>query len=78
MPFNEFVHTINMVFPYMHREQIALWNRMRNQMQNINPYHSQQFVQDLNEQRQGGVFLRSCDIIKKRMEEGKMKKEEFF
>jgi len=40
MPFNEFVHTINMVFPYMHREQIALWNRMRNQMQNINPYHS--------------------------------------
>jgi hypothetical protein len=47
-------------------------------MQNINPYHSQQFVQDLNEQRQGGVFLRSCDIIKKRMEEGKMKKEEFF
>ncbi len=33
---------------------------------------------DLGEQRQGGVFLRSCDIIKKRLQDGIMKKEEFF
>lgn len=38
MDFNELVHLINMVFPYIHREQILLWNRARHQMQNANPF----------------------------------------
>jgi hypothetical protein len=32
MSFSEFVHLINMVFPYIHREQILLWNKAKFQL----------------------------------------------
>jgi len=63
MPFNEFLNSLNMVFPFMHREQIALWNKLRYQMQNSNPFFKTGFIEDLNEQKETGVFLRACGII---------------
>lgn len=32
MGFDELMYTVNMVFPYIHREQIGLWNRTRYQL----------------------------------------------
>ena len=64
MDFPEFVHTINMVFPYMHREQIALWNTARYQMQNTNPWFNSEFRAEMTESREQGVFHRTCEVVK--------------
>jgi hypothetical protein len=78
MEFKEFVHMINMVFPYIHREQILMWTRARYVLRNTNPFFSQSFVEDLGEAKESSVFFKVCDIIKKRIIIGKMKREEFF
>ena len=78
MDFNEFVHLINMVFPYIHREQILMWNRAKFQMQNANPFFSQGFAEELIETRETSVFHRVCEKVKERLSNGQMKKDEFF
>ncbi len=78
MGFGEFLHTLNMVFPYMHREQIALWNKLRHKMQNQNPYFKTGFIDELKESKEKGVYLKATEIVQKRFESGQMKKEDFF
>jgi hypothetical protein len=46
---DELIYTINMVFPYIHREQILIWNRIRYQLQNTNPFHNAKFMESLAE-----------------------------
>lgn len=58
MNFTELLKTINMVFPYIHMEQMALWNRARNQLQNTNPWFSREFVEEMAGEM--GIFQRTC------------------
>jgi hypothetical protein len=70
MAYKEFVHTVNMVFPYIHREQISLWNKAKQQLQNTNPFFSKDFLERLSEGRDKGIFLRVQDIVQKKLEYG--------
>ncbi len=44
MSFNELIHTINMIFPYILREQILIYNKQKISMQNKNPAFNKQFM----------------------------------
>jgi hypothetical protein len=47
-------------------------------MQNQNPYFQRGFVEEMNEKKDKGVFLRACAIIQSRFDQGVMSKEDFF
>lgn len=52
LSFEKFLHTVNMVFPYIHREQILLWTKSRVKLQNTNPHFSSEFSNFLTSEKE--------------------------
>jgi hypothetical protein len=51
---------------------------VRYTLQNMNPFFNRQFLEDLGEQRDKGVFLNACEVIRSKIEKKALTKEQFF
>eukprot|EP00347_Sterkiella_histriomuscorum_P013146 403365837 len=74
----EIINTCHTIFPFIVREQIALFNRQRIHMQNKSAHRSSPFMKTVQESKEQGVYLKICQEISNRFEQNNISMEDFF